>query len=105
LTWFLGRLLEAVKGSEETHQIVFQKYRFLHNIPGYAPNMRQKKVVDLLFNNFKGHLTTSKYALLTKTSQDTAARDIAELIAWGILIKVGGGRSTHYQLSLQFDSL
>jgi Fic family protein len=99
LVWFLGCLLEAIEGSERTHRAVFQKYRFLHSIPGYAPNLRQKKVVDLLFNDFEGHLTTSKYALLTKTSQDTATRDIAELMAWGILAKVGGGRSTHYRLS------
>jgi Fic family protein len=100
LTWFLHCLLEAIERSELTHRAVFQKYRFLHSIAGYTPNLRQKKIVDLLFNNFNGHLTTSKYALLTKTSQDTATRDIAELIEWGILVKVGAGRSTHYQLSL-----
>jgi Fic family protein len=104
LMWFLGCLFEAIKGSEQTHQLVFKKYRFLHNIPGYTPNPRQKKIVDLLFHDFKGHLTTSKYALLTKTSQDTATRDIAQLIGWGILIKVGKGRSTHYQLSVKLGS-
>jgi Fic family protein len=100
LIWSLNCLLEAIEESEQTYRAVFRKVKFLHNIPNYTPNERQKKVVDLLFNDFRGHLTTSKYARLTKTSQDTAARDIAELTAWGVLIKIGGGRSTHYCLSL-----
>jgi Fic family protein len=99
LLWSLGCLLESVRESELTYQSIVQKHQFLHSIPGYAPNDRQKKVVDMLFGNFKGNLTTSKYAKLAKTSQDTAGRDIAELVDWGILQRAGGGRSTHYRLS------
>jgi Fic family protein len=101
LTWSLNCLAEAIKTSEQSCRLVIAKHRLLHNIPGYRPNPRQKKIVDMLFNGFKGHLTTSKYALITKTSQDTATRDIAQLISWGILTKAGGGRSAHYQLSIQ----
>jgi Fic family protein len=100
LTWSLNSLIEAINTSEQTYRLVIAKYQFLHSIPEYQPNQRQKKIVDLLFNGFRGHLTTSKYALLAKTSQDTAARDIAQLVSWGILTKTGGGRSTHYQLSI-----
>jgi Fic family protein len=100
LIWSLNSLIEAIKVSEQTYRLIIAKYQFLHNIPGYQPNKRQKKIVDLLFNGFRGHLTTSKYALLVKTSQDTATRDIAQLVSWGILTKVGDGRSTHYQLSI-----
>jgi Fic family protein len=100
LTWSLNCLAEAIKTSEQSCRLVIAKHRLLHSIPGYQPNPRQKKIVDLLFNGFKGKLTTSKYALITKTSQDTATRDIAQLISWGILIQVGGGRSTNYQLSI-----
>ncbi|MDR1580127.1 MAG: Fic family protein [Synergistaceae bacterium] len=100
LTWSLNCLAEAIKTSEQNWRLVIAKHRLLHSIPGYQPNPRQKKIVDMLFNGFKGHLTTSKYALITKTSQDTATRDIAQLVLWGILAKVGGGRSSHYQLSI-----
>jgi Fic family protein len=100
LTWSLDCLSEAIKASEQSWRSVIAKHRMLHSVPGYQPNPRQKKIVDLLFNGFKGKLTTSKYALITKTSQDTAARDIAQLISWGILTKAGGGRGTHYQLSV-----
>jgi Fic family protein len=53
-----------------------------------------------MLDDFKGHLTTSKYAKLAKCSGDTALRDIRELLERGILVKnPGGGRSTSYHLA------
>ncbi|QHN65198.1 cell filamentation protein Fic [Bergeyella cardium] len=47
-----------------------------------------------------GNLTTSKYAKITKTSPDTALRDINDLLQKGVLKKSeSGGRSTHYILN------
>jgi Fic family protein len=52
-----------------------------------------------LLDGFKGKLTTSKWAKITKCSQDTAQRDISNLLKLGILEKdTGGGRSTSYFL-------
>jgi len=52
-------------------------------------------------DGFVGKLTSSKWAKLTKTSQDTAARDIDDLIKKGVLIRgPAGGRSTSYELVL-----
>ena len=49
---------------------------------------------------FEGKLTTSKYAKLTKSSQDTALRDILPLVERGILVRGReGGRSTSYALA------
>ena len=51
------------------------------------------------FNDFFGKLTTSKWANINKCSQDTALRDIQDLIEKKILRKKeGGGRSTSYEL-------
>ena len=53
-----------------------------------------------MLDDFKGHLTTSKYAKLAKCSNDTALRDIRELLERGIVVKnPGGGRSTSYRLA------
>ena len=47
----------------------------------------------------QGKLTSSKYAKLTRVSQDTAGRDIADLMGQGLLRKEeAGGRSTSYRL-------
>jgi Fic family protein len=54
----------------------------------------------LLLDGFVGKLTTDKWAKLTKTSHDTALRDIKDMIAKGVLEQEpGGGRSTSYRLA------
>ena len=52
------------------------------------------------FNDrFDGKLTTSKWGQVNKCSQDTALRDIQDLIKKDILQKeASGGRSTNYEL-------
>ncbi|MGY3572895.1 hypothetical protein [Bradyrhizobium sp. USDA 4504] len=62
-------------------------------------NERQKAMIERLFEGFEGKLNSSKWAKLTKVSQDTALRDIEDLVAKGILAKdAAGGRSTSYSL-------
>jgi Fic family protein len=57
-------------------------------------------MIDRLLNGFEGNLTSSKWAQLAKCSQDTALRDIDDLLARKILAKdAAGGRSTSYSLA------
>ncbi|MDG1872015.1 MAG: DUF4172 domain-containing protein, partial [Flavobacterium sp.] len=57
-------------------------------------------MLNKLMDNFEGNLNTSKWATMTKTSPDTALRDITDLVNKGILVKANsGGRSTHYVLN------
>ena len=63
-------------------------------------NERQRFVINRLLSDFKGYLTTSKYAKLAKCSPATSLRDIRELLSRGILLQnPGGGRSTSYRLA------
>ena len=63
-------------------------------------NERQRKVINRMLDDFKGHLTTSKYAKIAKCSNDTALRDIRALKERGILLSnKGGGRSSSYRLA------
>jgi Fic family protein len=56
-------------------------------------------MLNRLLNGFEGKLTSSKWAQLEKCSQDTALRDIEDLVKQGILVRdAGGGRSTSYSL-------
>jgi Fic family protein len=56
-------------------------------------------LLNLLLAGFEGKLTTEKWAKLTKSSHDTALRDIQDLIGKGILKQAkAGGRSTAYSL-------
>ena len=63
-------------------------------------NDRQRKVINMLFDGFEGKLNSSKWYKINHCSQDTANRDIKDLIAKGILQSTGeGGRSTNYELA------
>ena len=62
-------------------------------------NGRQRKVINLLWDGFEGKLTTSKWAKICKCSQDTALRDINDLISKGMLRDSGeSGRNANYLL-------
>jgi len=57
------------------------------------------KTFHKLFEGFEGKLTSSKWVKITKCSQDTALRDILDLVEKDVLFKgPGGGRSTSYSL-------
>lgn len=100
LDWFLGCLDRAFDAAETILGNVFKKARFWEKFSATKLNNRQRVVINRLLDGFEGKLTSSKWATLTKSSQDTALRDIDDLLKRGILVKEGaGGRSTSYQLS------
>jgi Fic family protein len=97
--WFVRCLSRAIAGSKEILGGVLTKARFWARFAKEPLNARQVKVVNRLLDGFEGKLTTSKWAALTKSSQDTAHRDITDLLERGALRKdPGGGRSTSYSL-------
>jgi len=99
MEWFLGCLERAIRGAQKTLEAVLFKAHFWEAIKSISLNERQRSVLNRLLDGFEGKLTTSKWAKLTKTSQDTASRDIARLIESGVLVRnPGGGRSTSYSL-------
>jgi Fic family protein len=99
IQWFLGCLDRAFDCAEVTLSGVLRKARFWEVHAGESFNDRQGKVVNRLLNGFEGKLTSSKWACLAKCSQDTANRDINDLVKRGILARdAAGGRSTSYSL-------
>ncbi|MHC5536871.1 Fic family protein [Singulisphaera rosea] len=99
MDWFLACLDRAFGGAEATLARVLKKARFWEGHAGESFNDRQRKILNRLQDGFEGHLTSSKWAKLAKCSQDTAHRDIMELVKRGVLEKEpAGGRSTHYVL-------
>jgi Fic family protein len=100
LEWFLACLNRAFDGAENTLADVLRKAEFWKKHAAGAFNDRQRNILNRLLDGFEGKLTSSKYAIIEKTSPDTALRDINELVDRGILTKdEGGGRSTSYSLA------
>jgi Fic family protein len=99
--WFLSCLLRAMEGTQDTLGVVLNKAKFWERYAKEPLNERQIKVLNRLLDGFDGKLTTSKYAKLAKCSQDTAYRDILDLVERGALRKdPGGGRSTSYSVTI-----
>ena len=99
ILWFFNCLEEAIERSTGILDRVVQKSVFWEQYRRVELNMRQHKIINRLWDHFDGKLTTSKWAKMCKCSQDTALRDINDLIEKGILCAGNeGGRSTHYKL-------
>ncbi len=104
INWFLNGLQKAITNSEDTLSLVIKKHKFWNRYGTEIKNERQKKILNKLLEGFTGNLTTSKWAKITKCSQDTALRDIQDLIDKGILIKSNsGGRSTKYEIKDDYN--
>ena len=100
LEWFLACLDRAFDHAETILAAVLNKARFWDRFAGTEFNERQRSMINRLLNDFDGKLTSSKWAKLEKCSQDTALRDIEDLIRAGVLMKdSSGGRSTSYSLA------
>ena len=99
IRWFLQTLKLALEAAFEKTEGVLRKSRFWDTHRSVSINERQRKVLNMLFDGFEGKLNSSKWYKINHCSQDTANRDIRDLIAKGILKPTGeGGRSTNYEL-------
>ena len=97
--WFLACLGRAIEGAETTLAAVLARAWFWKGVADVPLNGRQRLVLNRLMDDFRGKLTTSKWAKLAKCSQDTALRDITGLVEHGILVRSPErGRSTSYDL-------
>lgn len=99
LDWFLNCLKNAMLATENTTQKILRKAEFWKQHKHLVITERQRLMLNLLLDGFEGKLQTSKWAKITKTSTDTALRDIKDLVEKGILKqRQEGGRSVNYEL-------
>jgi Fic family protein len=98
LKWFLENFMKALDNAQILLKTILFKTAFWNANKKIAFNERQKKILNLLLEgSFVGNLTAAKWAKISKTSQETAAKDIADLIEKGILFKEGAARP-HYKI-------
>jgi Fic family protein len=98
--WFIACMKRAIESSDATLETVLKKAKFWEAHAGESFNDRQRATINRLLDGFEGKLTSSKWAAINKCSQDTALRDISDLLNRQILTKDNaGGRSTNYLLT------
>lgn len=99
LLWFFGCLESAINRASDTVGRTLKKAAYWERCRDVAINERQRKIINRLWDDFEGKLTSSKWAKICHCSQDTALRDINDLIEKGLLRNSGeGGRSANYLL-------
>ncbi|MDP2089038.1 MAG: Fic family protein [Flavobacteriaceae bacterium] len=100
LQWFLSCLLNAIQASDTVLAKVLYKHKFWNENATQTFNNRQIVMLNQILDGFFGKITSSKWAKITKCSNDTALRDIQDLIQKKILRKeMAGGRSSSYELN------
>jgi Fic family protein len=99
LEWFLGCFERALMSSEMNLEIILDKAYFWDKHKFTTINDRQRLVINYLYDNYLievGFLRTSTYAKLNKCSNDTALRDLQDLVAKKMLKSEDSGKKTNY---------
>ena len=98
--WFLETLGQAISSADELIGATLRKAALWARARTGSLGARQEKVLERMFRDFRGPMTTTKYAKIADCSQDTALRDIQSLVELGVLVRnPSGGRSTSYRLA------
>jgi Fic family protein len=80
MEWFLGCLTRAIERAQSALSGVIAKARYWERLRDVLLNERQRLVINRMLEGFERKLTTSKWAAFTKSSNDTALRDIQQLV-------------------------
>jgi hypothetical protein len=106
--WFVQAFTRACIASQAVVRDATDKAQFRLRAAQCQTNARQRKVLERLLEaghagsggGFLGGMTTDKYAKITGTSKATATRDLADLLAHGLLRVEGVGKATRYAVSV-----
>ncbi len=105
LRWFLGCYTRSIESAQSGVAKVLHSARFWAIHANATVSARQRTVVNRLLTGFDGLLTAKKYAKLTDVSEDTAQRDILDLIRKGFLVSDRAARNVSYILSALPDAI
>ena len=103
LVWFCRQVEGAALQAQVLVASTLAKARFWLRFQATDLNDRQRKVLNRLLDagpdGFIGGINNRKYTNLTSVSRATASRELAELVALGCLVPLGGGgRSSAYAI-------
>lgn len=106
--WFVQAFTRACVASQAVVRDATDKAHFRLRAAQCHINPRQSKVLERLLEaghvgsggGFLGGMSTDKYAKITGTSKATAARDLADLAAHGLLRIEGLGKATRYVVNV-----
>ncbi|MBK6999580.1 MAG: Fic family protein [Rhodoferax sp.] len=109
--WFVQTFTRACVASQAVVLDATEKAQFRLRAAQCQINQRQSKVLERLLEaghvrsgsgggGFLGGMTNEKYARITGASKATATRDLADLLAKGLLRVEGVGKATRYAVNV-----
>ena len=105
IEWYLDCILRSIDSAEDILSSILNKAKFWQYHSQISLSERQRTVLNIYLDGYAGKLTTKNWAKLSKTSLDTAARDIKQLADLGILIPQEGIlRNVPYKIVISNDS-
>jgi tetratricopeptide (TPR) repeat protein len=93
--WGAGQAIAAEIGNE---MLAEGLQSLVAQFPLLQVSMNERQAAALAFVREHGRVTNRDYCELTNCAQVTAARDLKDLVAQGVLVKAGKGRGTFYAL-------
>ncbi|ROZ75276.1 Fic family protein [Ramlibacter sp. WS9] len=104
VAWFVQQIGAACKRSSEVIDRAIEKSRFWASHARTDLKPRQRKVLQRLLDDgdggFEGGLNAEKYIKMTAVSKATATRDLAEMLAEGLLWTQGQGKGLRYFINV-----
>ena len=102
--WYLDCMLRAIAGAEEMLSSILNKAVFWQNHSQVVLSDRQKAGLNIWLDGYAGKLNIKNWARQTKTSVDTAARDVKDLVDKKILVpKNARQRNVQYGIKVSKD--
>ena len=103
LDWFAAVVIAAQQRSIALVEFLIGKTRLLDSVTGRL-NERQHKVLLRVLRDgpdgFEGGLSAGNYASITGAAAATVTRDLADLVAKGVLLRAGERRYARYQVNI-----
>jgi Fic family protein len=101
--YFVEMVIDAQLDAERQIGFLLKKSKFFQRYQTFL-NERQLKVIRKVFAagpcGFEGGINVRKYLAITKASKATATRDLQHLTSMGMLVPIGAGRATRYEIRI-----
>ena len=104
IDWYLDCMSRAIDSAGEMLSSILDKSIFWQTHSQVVVSDRQKSALNIYLDGYSGKLTVKNWAKLVKVSDDTAARDVKDLVGKGILVpQPGRVRDVSYGISISAD--
>ena len=106
IDWYLDCMSRAIDSAVEMLSSILDKSIFWQTHSQVVVSDRQKSALNIYLDGYSGKLNVKNWAKQVKVSDDTAARDVKDLVEKGILVpQPGRVRDVSYGISISADRI